>query len=158
MHAIGAEYMDFRDKCKQMAPDRAFEKGASSLWHLQKTCDGDLFQRSVRQELYDVDLDLLKYMRKLERGTFKPTSGKERTLSNMDKTKDQLKHDLVLHHSYKTKYMALNAKKWDPPTFLPNLLHNTVPLLDNTNTPRKAKRAITLDRSFDREPWMYNRF
>ena len=30
-------------------------------------------------------------------------------------------------------------------------------LLDNTNTPRGAKRAITLDRNFDTFAWMYNR-
>jgi hypothetical protein len=29
--------------------------------------------------------------------------------------------------------------------------------LDNSNTPRGAKRAITLDRNFDNYAWMYNR-
>jgi hypothetical protein len=30
-------------------------------------------------------------------------------------------------------------------------------LLDNSNTPRGAKRAITLERNFDTFAWMYNR-
>ena len=34
---------------------------------------------------------------------------------------------------------------------------DAAPLLDNTHTPRGAKKAITLERSFDRLPWMHNR-
>jgi hypothetical protein len=40
---------------------------------------------------------------------------------------------------------------------MPTLLTKEKPLLDNTNTPRSAKRAITLERSFDKFAWMYNR-
>jgi hypothetical protein len=40
---------------------------------------------------------------------------------------------------------------------MPTLLHGEKPLLDNTNTPRGSKRAITLDRCFDKFAWMYNR-
>lgn len=53
--------------------------------------------------------------------------------------------------------MATNSLKWDPNNFMPTLLHSEKPLLDNTNTPRAAKRAITLERSFDKFAWMYNR-
>ena len=55
------------------------------------------------------------------------------------------------------RYMATNPLKWDPNNFMPTLLNNPKPLLDNTNTPRGAKRAITLDRCFDNFAWMYNR-
>jgi hypothetical protein len=47
--------------------------------------------------------------------------------------------------------------KWDPNNFHLNLLQNTKPLLDNTNTPRAAKKAITLERCFDRDLWVYNK-
>lgn len=40
---------------------------------------------------------------------------------------------------------------------MPTLLNSDKPLIDNTNTPRGAKRAITLERSFDKFAWMYNR-
>lgn len=94
-------------------------------------------------------------MRKLDRGVMRP----EKTqIMNIDKSPEMLKTDIARSRSYKTKYFACNPKKWDPPSFLPNLLSNTTPLLDRSNTPRKAKRAITLDRSFDHEPWMHNRF
>lgn len=53
--------------------------------------------------------------------------------------------------------MAINSLKWDPNNFMPTLLHGEKPLLDNSNTPRGAKRAITLERSFDTFAWMYNR-
>lgn len=31
------------------------------------------------------------------------------------------------------------------------------PLLDNSNTPRAAQKAITLERNFDKDPWIYNK-
>lgn len=31
------------------------------------------------------------------------------------------------------------------------------PLIDNTHTPRGAKKAITLERNFDRDIWVYNK-
>ena len=40
---------------------------------------------------------------------------------------------------------------------MPTLLGKVTPQLDNTNTPRGAKRAITLERSFDKFAWMYTR-
>jgi hypothetical protein len=59
----------------------------------------------------------------------------------------------------KERYLATNSKKWDPNNFFPKLLGtiNVDPLLDNTNTPRGVKKAITLDRCFDKQPWIYNR-
>jgi hypothetical protein len=55
------------------------------------------------------------------------------------------------------RYLATNSLKWNPNSFMPTLLHSEKPLLDNTNTPRGQKRAITLDRCFDKFAWMYNR-
>ena len=81
--------MDGRDKLKLCAPDKTFVK-STLKWQLQKTCDGDLFQRSTRQECDLYDEDLKKYMMKLERGIFKPEGGKEKTMTNLEKTKEQL--------------------------------------------------------------------
>lgn len=48
---------------------------------------------------------------------------------------------------------------WNPNMFFPKLLgqDNITPLLDNTHTPRGARKAITLERTFNLFPWMYNR-
>jgi hypothetical protein len=53
--------------------------------------------------------------------------------------------------------MATNSLKWDPNNFLPTLLNKTQPLLDRTHTPRGARKAITLERNWDKEPWMHTR-
>jgi len=47
--------------------------------------------------------------------------------------------------------------KWDPNNFSLKLLDDTKPLLDNSNTPRAAKKAITLERCFDHDIWIYNK-
>ena len=39
----------------------------------------------------------------------------------------------------------------------PDLLGKTRPLLDRTNTPRKALRCITLDRNYTNQRWLYNK-
>ena len=46
---------------------------------------------------------------------------------------------------------------WKPNSFHMNLLSTTKPLLDRTHTPRGALRAITLERNFAREKWLYNK-
>ena len=53
--------------------------------------------------------------------------------------------------------MATNSSKWNPNDFSNSLLSKFVPLNDPTLTPRGAKRAITLERSFDKEIWYYPR-
>jgi len=40
---------------------------------------------------------------------------------------------------------------------LPKLIQETKPLLDRSNTPRGALRAITLERNFSAEKWLYNK-
>ena len=53
--------------------------------------------------------------------------------------------------------MATTTNKWSPNKHLPNLLKSAAPLLDNTNTPRGAKKEMSLGRTFDNNPWIYNR-
>lgn len=113
--------MDGRDKQKLCAPDKTFIK-SSFKWQLQKTCDGELFQTSARQEGDLYDEDLKKYMTKLGRGIFKPEKGKDKTMTNLEKTKEYLAEELMRSKSYKTRYTATNSKKWDPNNFLPSLL------------------------------------
>lgn len=96
-------------------------------------------------------------MTKNERGIVKPIAGKEKTMSNLEKTKEQLAQELERSKSYKTRYTATNSLKWNPNSFLPSLLTNTKPLNDTTCTPRGAKKRITLERCFDKQPWIYNR-
>ena len=55
------------------------------------------------------------------------------------------------------QWRLTNPFKWNPNKHMPTLLGNVAPLNDNTNTPRGAKRAITLERSFDRFAWMHTR-
>ena len=61
------------------------------------------------------------------------------------------------------RYFCTQSAKWDPNNNFPTLLNLTGsqfdagPLLDNTHTPRGAKKAITLERAFNHVPWMYNR-
>ena len=155
VHAIGVDYMDDRDKQKLCAPAKTYVK-EDFKWNLQKTCDGDFFTRSVRQETDIYDLNLLKYMRTQRRGLVRP--GKLAYVPGTTKTKDEVMEEVHALTSYKTRYMATNSRKWDPNDFLPNLLNkNLTPLLDNTHTPRGAKRETTLERCFDHQPWMYNR-
>lgn len=47
---------------------------------------------------------------------------------------------------------------WNPNTFSLNLVQSQTPLLlDRSNTPRGAQRAITLERTFDKDIWVYNK-
>ena len=39
----------------------------------------------------------------------------------------------------------------------PEILSETLPLLDRTNTPRQALRAITLDRNYSNKRWLYSK-
>ena len=39
----------------------------------------------------------------------------------------------------------------------PKLLNSTKPLLDRSNTPRKAFRLTSLDRNYTNERWLYNK-
>lgn len=80
--------MDHRDKCKLFAPDKTFAKEVGNKWGLNKTSDGNLFSVSARQEVDVYDTDMLKYMRKLERGIFKPVAGKDKVMTNLEKTKE----------------------------------------------------------------------
>jgi hypothetical protein len=47
---------------------------------------------------------------------------------------------------------------WDPNNFSLHLLQEKTPLLlDRSNTPRGAQRSIALERTFDKDIWVYNK-
>ena len=83
VHAVGAEFMDHRDKLKLYMPEKCYKKDIP-MWNLQKTCQGDFFSLSVRQEKDVYDEDLLKYMRTLGRGIKKPDRASTATATVTD--------------------------------------------------------------------------
>ena len=54
----------------------------------------------------------------------------------------------------KDRYIAVNPLKWNPNDFVPDIIFNTTALNDKTHTPRGAKRAISLGRTFDKDTWV----
>ena len=120
---------------------------------------------------------MLKYMRTWGRGIKPPTRtsiGRQTaTQSAIGMTvTDGFSLTTAENEGFKTadnntrlvRYTATNSLKWTPNNIMPTLLSNhdvktkeSPFLLDNSNTPRGAKRAITLDRNFDKFAWMYNR-
>ena len=56
------------------------------------------------------------------------------------------------------RYLATNSSKWNPNDFSPKFLDTvTKPFHEGMQTARGAKRAMTLERSFDREVWYHPR-
>ena len=53
-------------------------------------------------------------MTKQERGIIKPLNGKEKTMTNLEKSKERLAQELERSKSYKTRYTATNSLKWTP--------------------------------------------
>lgn len=87
--------------------------------------------------------DVMKrYMEKQDRGLIRPVK---------DGNGDTMKVAASTMHIPGTNGV------WKPNDFFPNLLSTTKPLLDRTHTPRGALRAITLDRNFAKEKWLYNK-
>ena len=94
------------------------------------------------QEFDTYDEELRRYMTKNERGMVRPAKNKEgksiRVLAS-------------------TMHLPGTNGVWRPNSYFPKLLSNTKPLLDRTNTPRGTLRAITLERNFAKEKWLYNK-
>ena len=71
------------------------------------------------------------------------------------------KKDRELGYSIKvpaeTMHIPGTKGTWTPNDFFPKLLNDDPPLLDRTHTPRGALRAITLERNFAPEKWLYNK-
>lgn len=69
--AINEPFLEYNEAKRAMMPDRAFVKD-SKIWTMNKTCHGQYFSTTARQEDDVYDLNFLKYMRTRERGIIKP--------------------------------------------------------------------------------------
>ena len=105
-------------------------------------------------------MNFLKYIRTSERGVTKPKPMKSINLPVVDwrKTTTSFEvHDPCKTSVQEDTWRINNPFKWTPNNHVPMVLREETPLLDNSNTPRGAKRKITLERSFDRFAFMYTR-
>ena len=118
-------------------------KDFSKKFGLQKTCDGNFFNEQVGQQFDTYDEVLKKYMTTYDRGQPRPvfdtTSG---TSIRIDKA---------------TTYLEGTKGVFRTTDNFPKLLNRTKPLLDRSNTPRKAFRLTSLDRNYTNERWLYNK-
>ena len=137
----GVVYSDDREKLKLICPDRTLDTRLK--FNLVSTQNLGQIQRAVGQEMDTYDEELKKYMTKHERGLIRPVKDKEMGVSI----------------KVQPETMQIDGTKgvWTPNDFFPKLLNNEKPLLDRTHTPRGALRAITLERNFAPEKWLYNK-
>ena len=83
-----------------------------------------------------------KYMRKNERGLIRPVKDRNGNTVNVQAS---------------TMHMPGTGGVWRSNNYHLNLLSDVKPLLDRTHTPRGALRAITLERNYAHEKWLYNK-
>ena len=84
-----------------------------------------------------------RYMFKNERGLQRPTIDKETGKS--------------MRIAAETMHLPGTNGVWRPNDFYGKIITDTKPLLDRTHTPRGALRAITLERNFVPDKWLYNK-
>ena len=135
------QYKDDRDKLKLICPDRTLD--TKLKFGLVSTQNCGLIQRSVGQEFDTYDEEMKRYMEKNERGLIRPTWDAEAGKS--------------MRVAAETMHLPGTNGVWKPNDFYGKIITDTKPLLDRTHTPRGAKRAITLERNFAPEKWLYNK-
>jgi hypothetical protein len=86
---------------------------------------------------------MAKYLHTADRGLKAPTKGTE--------------WGYTTHVPKSTAYLEGTKGIFRSTDEHPTLLGVTRPLLDRSNTPRKATRSITLDRNFTNQRWLYNK-
>jgi len=133
----GENYRDDRVKAALIHPARIQDR--TKKFGLNTTCDGDFFKVEAGREVDKFDHLLVKYYTNRERGTLRP---------NKDENGQSIPTPRI-------------ENKWAPNNFATKLIENlyteTPRLLDRSNTPRGAQRAITLDRNFSNKKWLYNK-
>ena len=132
-------YVDDRQKKALIQPDRATNKQKFNLVSTQKV---GFINKPVGQEFDTYDEVMRRYMTKNERGMIRPVKGADGETINI---------------AAQTMHVPGTNGTWRPNGFFPNLLTQDKPLLDRTHTPRGALRAITLERNFAKEKWLYNK-
>jgi len=134
------KYKDDRDKLKLICPDRTMN--IKDKFNLVSTQNTGLIGRPVGQELDTYDEKMLWFMTKHERGLIRPIKDEE---------------GQTLKVAAETMHLPGTKGVWTPNSFYGKVITNTMPLLDRTHTPRGALRAITLERNFAPEKWLYNK-
>lgn len=169
--ALEEPFIDFWQTRKAMMPDRATEKNGPK-WNLQKTCDGNFFNKTSRQEDDVYDTNYLKYMRTLDRGMSQPKPLGPLFVQQRNKTPlENYKTNTFgnLSHSRQLSFVRVDKGEepqvwrqhtehiWSPNRFDGDHLQYVHALNDNTMSKEEANRAIQCDRSHDKYAWMYTR-
>ena len=131
------KYMDDRDKMALIFPNKV--KDHTVKWDYQHRI-GDTFQTMVGREVDKFDADKQRYFEK----PLRPLGHTMQTV--MEKRKDGTfaKVEKVGQWGYVTKHL--------------NPIEKEKPMIDNTHTPRKKTRAITIDRVKEKKVWQPNNF
>lgn len=149
--APGEKYMDSRPKLQILWPQRALEKGDINKTYknyIGGNTGGYFFAKMVGQENDKYDEVLKKAMLTQERGM---------TITRLKTKKTFTSTDGKTFPVFESK-VTRTDRVWCPNTFSMNLMETKTPmLLDRSNTPRGALRAITLERTFDKDIWVYNK-
>jgi len=136
---VGEKYIDSRQKFELLFPERAFEKKKKFV---RPKAASNYFQRPIGQELDSYDEPLKKAMTSYDRDIV------------ISKTK--VRDEATGKWRLETRVERGHAK-WQANSFKPEIFTLVKPLIDNTNTPRGARKAITLERNFDKDIWVYNK-
>ena len=55
------------------------------------------------------------------------------------------------------RYLAVNPLKWSPTSTLPEVFNRKASMCSDCDTPRTTKKKISLERSFNRSPWLHSK-
>ena len=133
-------YRDNREKEALIFPCKVNEK--VKKFNLVRTQTIGYIDRAVGQECDSYDMELVRYYNKPERGTLKPIP----TATGETKRADP-----------RTRHIGTTKGVWQSNSFSLNPLNKFKPMLAREKTPRGTLRAITLDRNFSKEKWLYNK-
>jgi hypothetical protein len=102
---------------------------------------GSYFSRPVGQEFDTVDEVMRKYMTSKERGLIRPKRGSVAGTT------------IAVPRS--SAFLEGTNGVFTPTKFYPEVFQKLAPLLDRSNTPRKAAREISLERNKTNKRWLY---
>jgi len=136
----GVAYMSHREKEALMFPDKVKEKKKFNLVDTKMT---GYIGKPVGQEMDTYDQTMLKYIKSRERGAIKPI---------VQANGDSIKQDPATRHIGDSKGV------WQANSFTLKQLDTTTKLsVGRQLTPRGTLRAITIDRNFSKQKWLYNK-
>ena len=134
------DYRDGREIQALIFPNKVNEK--TKKFNLVRAQTTGFIDRAVGQEYDSYDYELVKYYNNHERGTLKPIMTASGATMKADPT---------------TKHIGTTKGVWRSNSFSLNSLNKFKPMLARELTPRGTLRAITLEKNFAREKWLYNK-